>query len=264
MRFNVGSSYKQEYGKKPGAGEVNGISGYSHGLGHLPFGFMTAFRNSKPESLPPVNPEQNDELALTPQQRRLTEEGRLTTYRKLIVDDRGFGTLFGFEMVNLLFGNMPGLAGLVLRSHFFSYFFEHFGHGSVLGRGVTVRQPSRIAIGKKVIVDEFASLMFEKFTMKIPESSWAITSLSDDIRSLRQKMRSPVSPRDVTSAHFVESLREATSRSAEVCSSPPIATSVAEIIGSMTRPSRLWSSRWSFAVRCESDKIAGLELGLLY
>lgn len=98
--------------------------------------------------------------AMTEQQRKFTvvRGSRLATYRELVVGRRGWLFFSGFELYSLLFSNLSSLLGVGLRSIFLPLFLARHGAGTVLGRGVGIRQPSSILIGSKVIIDDYAML----------------------------------------------------------------------------------------------------------
>ncbi len=80
------------------------------------------------------------------------------SYRRLVAGDRGLLYFLYLEGVTTLLGNLPGLLGLGLRSIFYRPLFGSFGRKVALGRGVTLRQPHRIRLGSRVIVDDYAVL----------------------------------------------------------------------------------------------------------
>lgn len=98
------------------------------------------------------------DLAMSPQQQRFSRQGGLAAYKDLLVADRCWLTFSCFEVFNLLFSGMPSIAGIAARSVFLPFFCKRFGKKTVIGRGVTIRQPSRIAFGRGVIVDDYAMI----------------------------------------------------------------------------------------------------------
>jgi acetyltransferase-like isoleucine patch superfamily enzyme len=99
----------------------------------------------------------SDHTAMTPQQRRLASgNSRLKTYKDLMVGGSGWATWLGFEAYNLLLCNLGSALGMGLRSLTLPFFFKQFGKGTIFGRGVTIRQPFEISIGRAVIVDDYA------------------------------------------------------------------------------------------------------------
>ncbi len=84
--------------------------------------------------------------------------GFLAKYRRIRVGDGGWFTLFAFELVTMLFGNLPGALGLFLRGKLLPPFFRSVGRGVVFGAGITLRNPGAIEIGDKVILDDLCVL----------------------------------------------------------------------------------------------------------
>lgn len=98
-------------------------------------------------------------LALTPQQKRFSEsQSKLALYRELNVADSGWAALIAFEFVNVLTNNLTGLLGVGLRSLLIPPFFKSFSSRPVINRGVTIRQPGRISLGRGVVLDDFSVL----------------------------------------------------------------------------------------------------------
>lgn len=111
----------------------------------------TTFSDSEQESTKP---------ALTPQQQRFRSKGSkaLRTYKNLMVADKSWANLFGFELYMILFSGLPGILGMGSRNILLRAFTKDFGKGTVIGRDVLIRQPSRVSLGRGVIVDDSAVL----------------------------------------------------------------------------------------------------------
>lgn len=62
------------------------------------------------------------------------------------------------EIVQLFLCNVPGALGLFLRSKLYRPFFGACGRKVAIGRGVTLRHPSKIFLGEGVVVDDRATL----------------------------------------------------------------------------------------------------------
>lgn len=97
---------------------------------------------------------------MTEQQRRFTSGsgGGLGTYRELVVGDRSWGALLGYEFYQLFCSSLPGLVGLAARRVTLPGLLGSCGRGCAVGRSVLVRQPHRIRLGDRVIVDDLAGL----------------------------------------------------------------------------------------------------------
>lgn len=98
--------------------------------------------------------------AMTPQQARLTGEGAspLELYRDFAVGDESWGFLAWYEVVTCLTSNLPGLPGFAARGWLYPSLFRRTGRRPALGRGLSVRNPRRITLGDKVMVDDYAVL----------------------------------------------------------------------------------------------------------
>lgn len=82
----------------------------------------------------------------------------LKKYMGLVVGRSSLWALLSYELRILLFSNIPGALGIVLRKVFFRSLFGAMGSGVVIGRCVTLRHPHRIRLGDGVIIDDFAVL----------------------------------------------------------------------------------------------------------
>ena len=92
---------------------------------------------------------------MTPQQRRFTSQSSLELYRQLVVGNRGWGFLLGFELYSLLFSGMPSLLGLAARRAILPCFLGERCGPITVGKGVTLRCPDRIRTGRGVVIDDF-------------------------------------------------------------------------------------------------------------
>ncbi|MFG0304945.1 MAG: acyltransferase [Phycisphaerales bacterium JB040] len=79
-------------------------------------------------------------------------------YADVVVGRRGLGALARFELITLLTKNRPGALGLLLRKKLMARLFGRCGSGAVLGEGLTLRHPGRIAIGDRFAIDAGATL----------------------------------------------------------------------------------------------------------
>ena len=96
--------------------------------------------------------------AMSPQQRRLAAYGTspLKAYKNLMVGKGGWLEFAVFEAYNLFFSSLGSVAGMGLRCAMLPFFCKAFGRKSVVGRGVTIRRPRQISIGKGVVIDDAA------------------------------------------------------------------------------------------------------------
>jgi len=102
----------------------------------------------------------NTAPAMTPQQAALTDTQRsgLALYREMAA---GKGSLLHFlynEVVQSLVGGFGGLLGFAARSLLYPALFKRCGARPAVGKGVLVRVPKQISLGKGVLVDDYATL----------------------------------------------------------------------------------------------------------
>jgi acetyltransferase-like isoleucine patch superfamily enzyme len=83
------------------------------------------------------------------------ESSRAEQYRDVVVGaESGWLGLAYYELVTGIFGGAPGALGLALRGALYRPLFGRLGRGVVLGRGLVLRHPRRIAIGDRALVDD--------------------------------------------------------------------------------------------------------------
>lgn len=82
----------------------------------------------------------------------------LKKYQDLIIGSRKWGELIKFELITFFLMNLPAIPGLFLRQKFYKYLFQNCAHNSTFGVGFSVRQPSKISIGKSCIIDDMVRL----------------------------------------------------------------------------------------------------------
>lgn len=88
----------------------------------------------------------------------ITSKGSpLTKYKNVIVGKNSFGYLLYFEFCQF-FGTVPGALGIVLRKIFWPKLFLKCGRNVTFGKGITLRHPSRISIGKNVVISDHCIL----------------------------------------------------------------------------------------------------------
>lgn len=80
------------------------------------------------------------------------------TYKEMVVGERGWGTLLYYELILLLFGQLPGVLGLSLRQIFYRPLFKRVGKKVVFGKNLVLRQPHKIVLGDQVIIDDDCTL----------------------------------------------------------------------------------------------------------
>jgi len=96
-------------------------------------------------------------------QRRQTEFGHLLTadrrssfakYRQLVVGDGSLWELVRYELVMTFAAPIPGAVGYGLRKVAFPCMLGRVGRGTAFGRNMMIRNPSKISIGRQVVVDD--------------------------------------------------------------------------------------------------------------
>jgi acetyltransferase-like isoleucine patch superfamily enzyme len=78
----------------------------------------------------------------------------LRTYKELTVGDASWSHLAYYELVNMLFGSLPGAAGFLLRKKAFPRLLRELGSGAILGRNIVIRHGRAISVGTNVTVDD--------------------------------------------------------------------------------------------------------------
>lgn len=115
--------------------------------------------------------------AMTKQQEELTageNTSRFELYKKLAVGKQSYAKLFYYELCLLLFGNLPGLPGLGLRSLFYPYLFQACGKKTAFGKSMVIRNPNQCKIGANVLIDDFTSLDIRGENSSIEISDFSI------------------------------------------------------------------------------------------
>lgn len=80
-------------------------------------------------------------------------------YRELVIGrEASWWKLFRYETITSLFGPIPGAVGLALRKVLFPGLFGSVGGELIVGRGVTVRHPHKIHLGRGVVLDDYCVL----------------------------------------------------------------------------------------------------------
>jgi acetyltransferase-like isoleucine patch superfamily enzyme len=100
------------------------------------------------------------EPALSAQQRAFTSDTRspLAVYREYSVGDVAWWELLRYECYTSLLSNLPGMVGFGLRSLLYPSMFGDCGKRPAIGRSVVVRQPKKISLGRKVLIDDFVAI----------------------------------------------------------------------------------------------------------
>ena len=83
------------------------------------------------------------------------EQSRWRQYAEWVVGKDDFLSFLKYEIITVLFSNLPGALGLFLRAKFYPLLFSKVGTQVVFGRGLTIRHPHKIRIGDRVIIDDY-------------------------------------------------------------------------------------------------------------
>ena len=82
----------------------------------------------------------------------------LQRYCHKVLGNSSYATLFVYELLILLFGNLPGSLGYALRKWSYPRLLKRAGSGLILGKGVALRHPGKISLGQRVAIDDYVML----------------------------------------------------------------------------------------------------------
>ncbi|WP_191061759.1 acyltransferase, partial [Geminicoccus harenae] len=85
---------------------------------------------------------------------RLEGGSAIATYQDMMVGSRSWLKLIQHELVVGFGGALPGALGLAFRKLFWKRLFHECGGSAVFGRGVVLRQPLKMRIGARLLVDD--------------------------------------------------------------------------------------------------------------
>jgi len=74
------------------------------------------------------------------------------------VGKKGFFSLLKYEIITMLFQDMPGALGIFLRNLFYPLLFKKVGKRVNFGKSVTLRHPYKISIEDDVTIDDYCVL----------------------------------------------------------------------------------------------------------
>lgn len=97
---------------------------------------------------------------MTPQQAELSrfDQHGFNLYRRLAVGDGSLLSLIGYELATLICASLPGLVGFGARSLVYPALFRRCLGKPAIGRGVVIRIPGQIELGRSVMIDDYAVL----------------------------------------------------------------------------------------------------------
>ena len=100
--------------------------------------------------------------AMTPQQERLSDTvggGALQLYKEFAVGaDCGLLGWIWYEVLMFFVSSLAGVMGFAVRALLYPSLFKICGKRPAIGRGVQVRIPKQISIGKGILIDDYAVL----------------------------------------------------------------------------------------------------------
>lgn len=95
-------------------------------------------------------------VAISEQQKKFAFGG-LSEYRDLVSGDSWINFIKE-EFYSLFFANLPGLIGFGLRSVSLNQILKSCGKRPAFGRSVSLKRPSQISVGDRVLIDDYVSL----------------------------------------------------------------------------------------------------------
>ncbi len=84
----------------------------------------------------------------------------LHKYQDTVMGHRRIPALICYEMLNLVFGGLPGMLGLGLRRVLYPFLFGAVGKNPVFGHHLNLRGGHRIFLSDNVMIDDYAFLSF--------------------------------------------------------------------------------------------------------
>lgn len=81
-------------------------------------------------------------------------QSKISKYIDLFVGKKGIFSLLKYEIILILFQNLPGALGIFLRNTFYPILFKKVGKGVSFGRSITIRHPHKITIEDNVVIDD--------------------------------------------------------------------------------------------------------------
>lgn len=88
---------------------------------------------------------------------KIVEDGKksnLRKYQDIVVGSSSLWNLVRYELAIWLGDFFPGAIGIVVRRMLYRGLFRSMSRGVVIGTHVTLRQPSRVSIGAKTVLDD--------------------------------------------------------------------------------------------------------------
>jgi len=86
------------------------------------------------------------------------DKSKIAKYINLFIGKKGFLNLLKYEIITILFQDMPGALGIFFRNLFFPRLFKKVGKGVNFGKSITLRHPYKISVGDNVVIDDYCVL----------------------------------------------------------------------------------------------------------
>jgi len=86
------------------------------------------------------------------------DKSKIAKYINLFIGKKGFLNLLKYEIITILFQDMPGALGIFFRNLFFPLLFKKVGKGVNFGKSITLRHPYKISVGDNVVIDDYCVL----------------------------------------------------------------------------------------------------------
>lgn len=82
----------------------------------------------------------------------------LARYQAKVLGNTKLLPFFKYELLTFLLSDLSGALGYLLRKKLYSTLFKEIGTGVIFGKGITLRCPGRITLGKCVAIDDYGLL----------------------------------------------------------------------------------------------------------
>ncbi len=82
----------------------------------------------------------------------------LKRYQEKVLKEGSLLKLAYYELLTLLFANLPGSLGYLSRKSLYKSLFHACGSGVIFGQGLTLRNPQRMVLGDRVAIDDYCLL----------------------------------------------------------------------------------------------------------
>jgi acetyltransferase-like isoleucine patch superfamily enzyme len=93
-------------------------------------------------------------------QMQLTDQklSSLQKYQAMVIGEPGFWKMIKYELILMICNACPGALGFTLRKLLYPLIFAKVGRGTIFGRNMTIRHPSKIRIGDRCVIDDLVVL----------------------------------------------------------------------------------------------------------